>query len=79
MYLQELPPPGSYDVSQSYQKSQIRSDRAKPRTDDASRKAGSFLTSASRFAPARDTVVARPDLENPGKDENKHFSEEFLK
>lgn len=64
--VKELPPPGSYDVSQSYQKSQIRADRAKPRTDDASRKAGSFLTSASRFAPARDTVVARPDLENPG-------------
>lgn len=64
--VKELPPPGSYEVSQSFMKSQVKVDRAKARTDEASRKQGSFLTAASRFAPARDVVVAQPDLENPG-------------
>lgn len=63
-----MPPPGSYEVSQAYENSQIkRGERTKPRTDEASRKQGSFLTAASRFAPSRDIVVAKPDLENPGK------------
>lgn len=65
--VKELPPPGSYEVSQAYENSQIkRGERTKPRTDEASRKQGSFLTAASRFAPSRDIVVAKPDLENPG-------------
>lgn len=63
-----MPPPGSYEVCEAYENSQIkRGERTKPRTDEASRKQGSFLTAASRFAPSRDIVVAKPDLENPGK------------
>nr|KAG5709516.1 hypothetical protein BaRGS_023198 [Batillaria attramentaria] len=62
----ELPPPGSYEVEQSYLKSQIKPTKAKPRTQTASRKHNSFMTAASRFAPARDNnKVKITDPDNP--------------
>lgn len=64
--VKEVPPPGSYDVQKSYQLSQLQSERAKPRTETASRKHGSFMSAASRFAPPRDVVVAKADIDNPG-------------
>ena len=66
-HFQDVPPPGSYDVQQSYELSQLHRERAKPRTDVASRKHGSFMSAASRFAPPRDVVIAAADLDNPGK------------
>lgn len=65
--VKEIPPPGSYDVDKSYHRSQIRRPGAKPRTDSANRKHNSFLSAASRFAPARDTTkMARVEPDNPG-------------
>ncbi|KAL5018397.1 hypothetical protein ScPMuIL_004119 [Solemya velum] len=64
--IKEIPPPGSYEVQQSFDQSQIRSEKAKPRTEVANKKHGSFLSAASRFAPARDQVVKLTDLDNPG-------------
>lgn len=64
--IKDVPPPGSYDVQKSYDLSQLHPERAKPRTDAASRKHGSFLSAASRFAQPRDVVVANADLDNPG-------------
>jgi hypothetical protein len=66
VYFQEVPPPGSYDVQKSYEHSQIHMERAKPRTDVASRKHGSFMSAASRFAPPRDMVIAESDKDTPG-------------
>lgn len=66
-YVKEMPPPGSYNVQQSYEKSQVHVERAKPRSHAASRKQRSFLSAASRFAPARnDTTGASADPDNPG-------------
>ncbi|XP_012937839.1 sperm-tail PG-rich repeat-containing protein 2 [Aplysia californica] len=62
----DAPPPGSYDVIKSYEKSQVKPPVAKPRSEAANRKHGSFMSAASRFAPPRDVVVHKPDLENPG-------------
>lgn len=64
--VKEVPPPGSYDVQKSYDRSQIHIERAKPRTEVASRKHGSFLSAASRFAPPRDVVIPKADVDNPG-------------
>ena len=73
-FLQEAPPPGSYDVQQSYELSQLHREKAKPRTEAASRKHGSFLSAASRFAPPRDVVISKADLDNPGKQLLTHYS-----
>ena len=67
LYFQDIPPPGTYDVQKSYDHSQVHIERAKPRTEVASRKHGSFLSAASRFAPPRDVVGSKADLDNPGK------------
>lgn len=65
--IKEMPPPGSYDVIHSYMKSQVKPEIAKPRTDAANRKHNSFLSAASRFAPARDNnKTAKVDPDNPG-------------
>ena len=69
MCVQEIPPPGSYNVQQSYDKSQIHTEKAKPRTDAANRKHTSFMSAASRFAPPRDNVnkaKSTVDPDNPG-------------
>ncbi|KAJ8318874.1 hypothetical protein KUTeg_003965 [Tegillarca granosa] len=64
---QDCPPPGAYEVQKAFEKSQLRTERAKPRTEDANRKHGSFLSAASRFAPPRDVLkTSRADPENPG-------------
>lgn len=62
----DAPPPGSYDVIKSYERSQVKPVKAKPRSEAAHRKHNSFMTASSRFAPARDVPVTRPDMENPG-------------
>ena len=67
--MQEIPPPGSYNVQQSYDKSQVHIDIAKPRTEAANRKHTSFMSASSRFAPPRDNVVKAKtgvDPDNPG-------------
>ena len=67
--VQEIPPPGSYNVQQSYDKSQVHIDIAKPRTEAANRKHTSFMSASSRFAPPRDNVVKAKtgvDPDNPG-------------
>ncbi|XP_041363261.1 sperm-tail PG-rich repeat-containing protein 2-like [Gigantopelta aegis] len=77
--VREIPPPGAYDVSQSYEDSQIKSKCrfAKPRTDAAKRKQGSFLSAASRFAPPRDMLIEQPDAETPGPGAYDHPSSEL--
>ncbi|XP_060071490.1 sperm-tail PG-rich repeat-containing protein 2-like [Ylistrum balloti] len=70
--IKELPPPGSYEVQNAYEKSQIKRDRIKPRTENAKRKQGSFLSAASRFAPPRDVVITQNDPENPGPGAYQH-------
>lgn len=72
--VKEMPPPGSYEVAMSYQNSQLQgTERTKPRTDEAKRKHGSFLSAASRFAPPRDVINHNndPDLPGPGAYESK--------
>lgn len=64
--VKEVPPPGAYDVQKSYELSQLHGERAKPRTEVANRKHGSFMSAASRFAPPRDVVVMRSEPDNPG-------------
>lgn len=64
--VKDFPPPGAYDVQKSYDRSQIHLERAKPRTDVASHKHGSFMSAASRFAIPRDMVTGKADTDNPG-------------
>lgn len=66
-FLQEIPPPGSYDVAKSHTKSQVKKDLAPPRTSAAKARQGAFKSSASRFAPPRDVVISEADPLNPGK------------
>lgn len=61
-----MPPPGSYEVAKSYQLSQLNTEKTKPRTDEAKRKHGSFLSAASRFAPPRDMVSSNTEADFPG-------------
>lgn len=63
--VQELPAPGSYNLQESFEKSQKKVEFAKPRTVDANRKHNSFLTAASRFASAPGAQFG-PDPDNPG-------------
>ncbi|XP_059161762.1 sperm-tail PG-rich repeat-containing protein 2-like [Physella acuta] len=62
----DAPPPGSYDVAEAFEKSQVKPTMAKPRSQAAQRKQTSFLSAATRFAPPRDVIVRQPDKENPG-------------
>ncbi|XP_048761282.2 sperm-tail PG-rich repeat-containing protein 2-like [Ostrea edulis] len=64
--VKEMPPPGSYEVAKSYQLSQLNTEKTKPRTDEAKRKHGSFLSAASRFAPPRDMVSSNTEADFPG-------------
>ncbi|XP_022087491.1 sperm-tail PG-rich repeat-containing protein 2-like [Acanthaster planci] len=64
--IKENPPPGSYEVSKSYDISQGKKEPAIPRTDTGKRKKGSFLSSSTRFAPPRDVLLEKPDIHNPG-------------
>ena len=60
IYEQSIPPPGSYEVSQAYSKSQgkIESKRETPNS--------AFLSSNGRFVPPHDVVLNETDVLNPG-------------
>ena len=45
--LQDIPPPGSYDISTSFHRSQLKRDPAGARTDSGKLRRGAFLTSQS--------------------------------
>ncbi|GFO23626.1 sperm-tail PG-rich repeat-containing protein 2-like [Plakobranchus ocellatus] len=62
---QDAPPPGAYNVAQSFEKS-AKPCMAKPRTEAARRKHNSFMSAASRFAQPPDIVTKRPENDNPG-------------
>ena len=66
IHLQDLPPPGSYEVRESYDVSQGKKEPAQPRTERGKRKKGSFLSSTRRFAPQRDVIIEKPEAANPG-------------
>uniref|UniRef100_A0A8C4JTX6 Sperm tail PG-rich repeat containing 2 n=1 Tax=Dromaius novaehollandiae TaxID=8790 RepID=A0A8C4JTX6_DRONO len=59
--LQEVPPPGSYEVQKSYEKTHGKSQYMPPRTTLAKRKQGSFLSAA----PRESLLVADKDI--PGE------------
>ena len=63
---QENPPPGSYDVDQSYRKSHGKRDGASPRSESAKKRNYAFQTSSSRFVPPRDVKLEETDPANPG-------------
>ena len=67
IHLQDLPPPGSYEVRESYDVSQGKKEPAQPRTERGKRKKGSFLSSTRRFAPQRDVIIEKPEAANPGE------------
>ncbi|CAH1795521.1 unnamed protein product [Owenia fusiformis] len=64
--VKEVPPPGAYEVNESYQNSQAKKTTGKPRTKEAANKQGAFLQSASRFVPPRDVINETSDPANPG-------------
>ncbi|XP_013412184.1 sperm-tail PG-rich repeat-containing protein 2 [Lingula anatina] len=64
--IKEMPPPGSYEVSKSFQASQDKRTGPKPRNEQAARRIGAFRSSTSRFAPPRDILYEGTDAENPG-------------
>lgn len=64
--VKEIPPPGSYDVENSYKKSQGKAIYAPPRTETGKKKYEAFQSSSSRFAQPRDVVVEETDPSNPG-------------
>ncbi|KAJ8023074.1 Sperm-tail PG-rich repeat-containing protein 2 [Holothuria leucospilota] len=64
--IRENPPPGSYEVTKSFDQSQGKKSPAVPRSVIAKRNQGSFLSSASRFTVPRDVIVEKTDIKNPG-------------
>jgi hypothetical protein len=58
----DIPPPGSYEVSESYSRSQDRAPSSVGRRSVR----GAFLSSSSRSAPPRDILLEEPDIDNPG-------------
>lgn len=60
------PPPGSYEVTRSFDQSQGKKTPAVPRSHTAKRNQGSFLSSSTRFAQPRDVILENPDIKNPG-------------
>jgi hypothetical protein len=61
----DIPPPGSYEVSESYSRSQDRGQSGVSRRSAR----GGFLSSSFRFAPPRDILLEEPDITNPGPGE----------
>ncbi|KAL8586865.1 hypothetical protein ACOMHN_052741 [Nucella lapillus] len=53
----DVPAPGSYNVAQSYVKSQVHPVVAKPRTLEASRNQQSFVSSTPRFPQRKDPRI----------------------
>nr|XP_002131399.1 sperm-tail PG-rich repeat-containing protein 2 isoform X1 [Ciona intestinalis] len=64
--LQDNPPPGSYEVANSFKKSQDRRGNADPRTKEGLRRNRAFLSASTRFAPPRDVVLKQPEKDTPG-------------
>eukprot|EP00112_Aurelia_sp_Birch-Aquarium-sp1_P015345 Seg3394.2 transcript_id=Seg3394.2/GoldUCD/mRNA.D3Y31 product="Sperm-tail PG-rich repeat-containing protein 2" protein_id=Seg3394.2/GoldUCD/D3Y31 len=65
--INENPPPGSYEVSDSHDKTQGRVLYPKSNGGiSSSRQNGAFLSSTKRFSKPRDVVVKNPDRNNPG-------------
>ncbi|XP_033103681.1 sperm-tail PG-rich repeat-containing protein 2-like [Anneissia japonica] len=64
--IKDVPPPGSYEVSKSYDRTQAKVEPAPPRSVIGKRKKGSFLSSSSRFAQPRDMIIEKPESANPG-------------
>lgn len=63
----EIPPPGSYDVSNSHDKTQGRVLYPSCRFENpSSKKKGGFLSSTKRFSKPRDVTVRAADRTNPG-------------
>lgn len=62
----DIPPPGSYEVIEAFQNATSKCRRKCPRTEEARKRQGSFLSSSSRFAPPRDIIVPEPDPCVPG-------------
>lgn len=61
-----LPPPGSYNVDDSFKQSQAKKDPAPARTAAARRRQEAFKSSSSRFAPPHDVAIDKSDPMNPG-------------
>ncbi|PIK59902.1 putative sperm-tail PG-rich repeat-containing protein 2 [Apostichopus japonicus] len=64
--IRDNPPPGSYEVTHSFDQSQGKKAPALPRSHHAKRNQGSFLSSSTRFAQPRDIILEKPDVKNPG-------------
>ncbi|XP_076823381.1 sperm-tail PG-rich repeat-containing protein 2-like [Clavelina lepadiformis] len=64
--LQDNPPPGSYEVADSFKRSQQKRGTQAPRTKEAMKRNRAFLTASDRFAPPRDVVRSDPEKDNPG-------------
>ncbi|XP_071953727.1 sperm-tail PG-rich repeat-containing protein 2-like [Antedon mediterranea] len=64
--IKEVPPPGAYEVSKSYDRTQKKVEPAPPRSVVGKRKKGSFLSSSSRFSQPRDIIIEKPESANPG-------------
>ena len=77
--LQDIPPPGSYEVSESHTKSQGRANLStvnnaimltitigKNEPNQRGKSNSVFLSGAERFAPPRDILLEEPDAFNPG-------------
>lgn len=60
--LQAVPPPGSYEVCESFHHSQGKAELHRI----SGRASAAFLSSADRFAPPRDILLEQPDTFNPG-------------
>lgn len=64
--LQDNPPPGSYEVVNSFKKSQDKKTTSNPRTKDAVKRNRAFVSASNRFAVPRDRVIKEPERDNPG-------------
>ena len=64
---QEMPAPGSYNVHHSYDKSQVKTTIALPRSKTAKQKHSSFLSAATRFSALKDVGSTSVDPDNPGQ------------
>lgn len=65
--LKENPPPGSYDVANSFRKSQDKRTVSMPRSKNGLRRA--FLSTSDRFALPRDIITDAPETDVPGPGE----------
>ena len=64
--LQDNPPPGSYEVANSFKKSQDKRHGGIPRTKEAYKRNRAFISAADRFAAPCEETYKHPDRDNPG-------------